>query len=1463
MNKKLILCSNQIFKKRGTSLIFIMIKFSSPWIYLLALVFAYIPTVLGQENFRLDHYGGEKGLSHGNLTGLLKDKDGFIWIGTWNGINRYDGQRFKTFNSTELNKSDIASRRVIQMIDGIENDIWFLTYDMKLYRFDKTSEEFFSISEKVEATQKKSIQFNKIFAIDAQSLWVGSTDDGLFCIDAKSENFDYSIFSSDSKAVANHLSSNKLTFFHRNAEGQVWIGTKEGLHLLQLTSNQNKPHVIQSFELTSNGIDKIAESSGFMYFSTLRNNLLVYDKKNKKLQVLAVTKGRINEMLMSRDKKQLFLSTSQGELIAFDVVRHTVRTIYQFRTSLTGIYEDSKRRLWLEPEGNGVVMLNLNNFKSNYFGSPFYKKSSTMSFKCFEDVSQRVWISMRGGGFGFFDEQNGQISFSFRSINGQQIDFPRFVHDILYDPAGVIWFAVEGVGMARIVFYNKGVSFQPFGNEQGQAGDPEVRSLLFDQLGRLWVGKKFRRISVFDQGRISPVSFSGVDAEALSSVYSLLEDQKGTMWMGTKKHGLLKAVPQNKARTSYRIEQFSTTNKKLSSNQVYSLLEDKQGAIWIGTYGSGLLRATEINGRTQFERITLQKPGLRKDAFSRVRQLTLDDKGMVWVATTYGVLVVNPIKKRDNFYYVYYKGDQIGDNDVQYLYKDHDGCMWICTSGGGLTKCTGNPFRTLQFEHYTTKEGLFNDYILSCISDEEHNLWIATEGGLSKFDRLKKRFVNFNASDGFGNMRFSEKSVVQSKQGMIYWGTTKGMLCLDTKSFQQKNSKPQVLLTGLLINNKEFVINPQKKGQQVGVQYTDRLILNYNQNNLSFDVTVSDPRHMHPNFQYRIKQIDTNWHLNNQITRITYTNLNPGNYTLEIKGEDDFYKGVPYRKIELMINPPWWKTNWAYIVYGLLILGISYAVFKISLQMIHLKQKVLLEQHLGALKMEFFTNISHELRTPLTLIISPVKKLIREETDTKKQVYMDIIHRNATRMELFVNQLLDLRKVQENKHQLHLTQFDIVVLISDVLFAFTASAEAKQVNLKFVTAFKELIVQLDQGKIEIILFNLLSNALNYAPDGSTVEIQLNLQQDKMCIHIIDEGPGVPNVSLPYIFELFYTEDKSKVHKRKSTGVGLALSKEFTLLHDGNIYAKNRENHGLHVSIEIPIRNNSNAPQSVQEFLSINSFDLPPSNTDKNSNVSFEIDKNETLLLVEDNADLRIFLTGQLIAHYRVEIATNGKEGLEKIRSVMPDFILSDLMMPEMDGIELLKEVRRDARTCHIPFVLLSAKHAVETQIEGLSYGADYYITKPFEPAFLLAAIHSLLQKRRSYFEQVTERNTAVVQVSEVQIDDKDKKFLETVVEVVEQHMNQSDFNIDLIAEQLNLARNTFYKKFKSLTNMAPVEFVREVRLKKAKLYFDAGLENVSDVAYRVGFNNPKYFSTSFKEMFGISPKEYAMRNKNM
>ncbi|WP_313265950.1 two-component regulator propeller domain-containing protein [Sphingobacterium sp.] len=1439
-----------------------MIKFNRSWIFLLALVFAYIPTVLGQENFRLDRFGGEKGLSHGNLTGLLKDKDGFIWIGTWNGINRYDGQHFKTYNSTELIKYDVASRRVIQMIDGIKNDIWFLTYDMKLYRFDKASEEFFSISEKVEGTQKKSVQFNKILAIDAQSIWVGSTDDGLFCINTKSENFDYSIFSSDNKAVDNHLSSNQLTFFHRNAEGQLWIGTKDGLHLLHLTSKKgNKPHVIQSFELTSNGIFKIAESSDFMYFSTVKNNLLLYNKQKKKLQVLTVTKGRINEMRMSRDQKQLFLSTSLGELIAFDVVKHTLRTIHRFRTGLTGIYEDSKRRLWLEPEGSGVVMLNLDNFKSNYFSSPFFKKSSTVSFKCFEDVSKRVWISMRGGGFGFFDEQNGRISFSFKSINGQQIDFPRFVHDILYDSAGVIWFAVEGEGMARIVFYNKGVSFQPFENGQGEASDPEVRSLLFDKMGRLWVGKKFGRISVFDQGKISSVSFSGVDTEALSSVYSLLEDQKGIMWMGTKKHGLLKAVPQNRERTSYRLEQFSATNKKLNSNQVYSLLEDKQGAIWIGTYGSGLLRATEINGRTKFERVALQKPGLRKDAFDRVRQLTLDEKGMVWVATTYGVLVVNPIKKGDNFYFVYYKGDHIGDNDVQYLYEDQDGAMWICTSGGGLTKCIGNPFSALRFEHYTAKEGLFNDYVLSCILDEEHNLWLATEGGLSKFDRLKKRFVNFNASDGFGNMRFSEKTVVQSQQGMIYWGTTKGMLCLDTKSFQQKNSKPQLLLTGLLINNKEFVINPHKKGQQVGVQYTDRLILNYNQNNLSFDVTVSDPRYMHPNFQYRIKQIDTNWHLNNQITRITYTNLNPGNYTLEIKGEDDLYRGIPYRKIELIINPPWWKTNWAYIVYGLLILGIFCTVFKISLQMIHLKQKVLFEQHLGALKMEFFTNISHELRTPLTLIISPVKKLMREETDTKKQAYMDIIHRNATRMELFVNQLLDLRKVQENKHQLHLTQFDLVVLVSDVLFAFTASAEAKQVNLKFVTAFKELIVQLDQGKIEIILFNLLSNALNYAPEGSTVETRLNLHQDKMCMHIIDEGPGVANVSLPYIFELFYTENNTKAHKRKSTGVGLALSKEFTLLHGGDIYARNRISQGLHVSVEIPIHNNSNLPQNVEKFLSFNSFDLPRSAPDKNSPVSFHKGKNETLLLVEDNADLRIFLKGQLDAHYRVEIATNGKEGLEKIHSIMPDFILSDLMMPEMDGIEMLKEVRRDARVCHIPFVLLSAKHAVETQIEGLSYGADYYITKPFEPAFLLTAIHSLLQKRRSYFEQVTERNAPIIQVSEVQIDDRDKKFLDTVVEVVEQHMNQSDFNIDLIAEQLNLARNTFYKKFKSLTNMAPVEFVRELRLKKAKLYFDAGLENVSDVAYRVGFNNPKYFSTSFKEMFGISPKEYAMRNK--
>ncbi|PUV26451.1 hybrid sensor histidine kinase/response regulator transcription factor [Sphingobacterium athyrii] len=1440
-----------------------MAKSSSSWLFLFVFALAYAGIVKGQENFKLDYFGGEKGLSHGNLTGLLKDRDGFLWISTWNGINRYDGQRFKTYNSTEQKGHAVASRRIIQMIDGINNDIWFLTYDMKLYHFDKASEDFFSVSEVVESTQNKPVQFNKILAIDTQSVWVGSTDNGLFCINALGKPYNYSIFSAENKKPSHHLSSNKLTYFHQDAQKQLWIGTKEGLHMLQMDSKERYSfRVVQSFDLKSDGIFKIAEAPDFIYFSTLRNKLLVFNKQKKDLQQLTLTQGRINEMRMSRDKKKLFISTSAGELIAFDVAKQVLQTILHFRTGLAGMFEDSKHRLWLESERNGVVMLDLKHLNSTYFSSPFFKKSSTANFKCFEDAEHRVWINMRGGGFGFFDEQRAAINFSFKSINGKRIEFPRFVHDIVYDPAGVIWFAVEGEGMGSVVLQNNGMSFQSFANEQSEIADPEVRSLLFDRKGRLWVGKKFGSISVHDWGKQLPVSFIGVDPEALSSVYCLLEDRKGTMWMGTKKHGLLKAVPQNKERTSYKLEQFSTTNKKLGSNQVYSLLEDKQGAIWIGTYGQGLLRATEVNGKLVFERIAIRKAGLQKDAFSRIRQLSLDEKGMVWVATTYGVLVVDPNRKKDHFYFVHYGGDQVADNDVQYLYKDHNGTMWICTSGGGLSKSYGDPFKGLQFEHYTVKDGLFNDYVLSCIEDADHNLWLGTEGGLSKFDLQKKKFVNFNASDGFGNMRFSEKTVAQQKDGRMVWGTTKGMLWVDTKYFQQKSSRPQLLMTGLLINNKEFVPSLQKKGQEKGIQYTDRLILDHNQNNLSFDVSVSDPRHMHPNFQYRIMEVDTTWHLNNQIARITYTNLNPGDYTLEIKGEDDLYDGVPYRKVYFTINSPWWKTGWAYLAYAFLLLVISYATFRLILQLLRLRQKVLIEQHLSALKMEFFTNISHELRTPLTLILSPVKKLMGEETEGRKQVYMDIIHRNALRMELFVNQLLDLRKVQESKHQLQKTQFDMVVMLSDVLLTFMASAEAKQVYFKVEMAFKELWVHLDQEKMEIILYNLLSNALKYAPEGSTIEIQLNLRQQIMYIDIADEGPGVPSGTLPYIFDLFYTENSNGAYKRKSTGIGLALAKEFTMLHQGHIYAVNRPPHGLQVTVEIPIPNASGLPGSHSGSFAFGDVKLEVRGYADSGLQESRAERKETLLVVEDNADLRLFLKEQLSSYYHVEVATNGSEALEQIRSMVPDFILSDLMMPQMDGIGLLKEVRQDVRICHIPFVLLSAKHAVETQIEGLSYGADYYITKPFDPAFLLTAIATLLQKRRTYFEQMSGRKKAVVQASDVQIDDKDKKFLETVVEVVERYMNQSDFNIDLIAEQLNLSRNTFYKKFKSLTNMAPVEFVRELRLQKAKLYFDAGMENVSDVAYRVGFNNPKYFSTSFKEMFGISPKEYAMQKKD-
>jgi signal transduction histidine kinase/DNA-binding response OmpR family regulator len=760
-----------------------------------------------------------------------------------------------------------------------------------------------------------------------------------------------------------------------------------------------------------------------------------------------------------------------------------------------------------------------------------------------------------------------------------------------------------------------------------------------------------------------------------------------------------------------------------------------------------------------------------------------------------------------------------------------------------------------------------NDYVLSCAEDRQGNLWIATEYGLAKFNPEKIEFRNYDSYDGLTRAGFSEAAVCQRNQGeQLVFGTTNGYLSFAPGALSNNQISANIALTNLQINNEDA--GPGMEDSVLNINYVSELTLKYNQNIISIDYALLDHRAGNRQaFAYRLIGFDSTWHDDRQLRRTTYTNLPPGDYVFEVKGlSGDLYSNKPYRRLSVTILPPPWKTWWAYLSYAICIVLLLVFIRRTALAMIGLRNKIAVEQKLAALKLNFFTNVSHELRTPLTLIVNPLEQLAKEEKlSSKGASYLDVARKNASRMVRFINQLLDLRKVQSDKATLRISRVEIVTFVKKISDHFREAARSKRIKLEIFSEQKELIAWVDAEKLDVVIYNLLGNALKFTPEGKIIQVRIGAipAEESFSIAVYDQGPGVKKEKLEEIFDLFHEGDQSAGGEMKGSGIGLALSREFVYLHGGTIWADNNKDGGLTVHVKLKLGS------AHYKHAEVSFVDLPdkPQTGEKSmerqllpepSLTGLSIDPQAPLvLLVEDNDELRAFLKGQLSGFYRVEVARDGEEGWQKALKLIPELIVSDIMMPRMDGIQLLDRLKNDLNTSHIPVVLLSAKYSIESQIEGLKYGADYYITKPFNNEFLIASIDNLLRQRKKLFESLVEKKKPVILSPEpIVITSKDETFLKEVIRVVENKMADTGFDIDTVAENMAMGRTTFYKKFKSLTSMAPIEFVRDMRLQRARQYLDAGGNNVSDVAYMVGFNNPKYFSTCFKEKYHLSPSDY-------
>lgn len=1426
-----------------------------------------------QIKCKIEHYSTEDGLSHDGVRAIIKDRDGFMWFGTWDGINRFDGQNFVTYKTRPGDSSSLRLNRIEKIVEDKQGYLWLEVYDNQIYRFDKRNKKFLSVAGILAKSKIHNILFNGVVVDENGYIFLSTVNQGLFVVRNTAEG----------TPEINRYGSGLVNFFHTDQQQQLWVGTEKGMCLFGL--DQSGIYRSKSINIgpgQSETYTCIAEDKAHIWIGTKDGRLICYDKSSGVFSRQQIAQSRLNDILVSKNGNRIYITAANSLITANVLDKSIAKATMSGAAPMYSIYEDKSGLLWIEPEKHGLIKYDPHQDTFKYFfhenDANFF--NSAKDYKVFEDHTGRVWMSMKGGGFGYYNPGKDEVAYFYNKPGSADHKFSNIVGISYFDPSGILWLSTRDRGVEKIIFQQNDFKHKLLAEHTMNKSDNEVRGVYSDRKKRLWISAKSGRLYVYDQGEQIKDIFLNTPARGIGLIYTFLEDRNGVMWLGTKGNGLFRAIPTDKTCLKYTLTHYRTNKNdkhSLSSDLIYALLEDRYGRIWVTTYEYGVNLISNALGKAQFVNVFNSFKNYPSGSL-KVRHLIEDEAGKIWLATTNGLVIFNPNVKNDNYDFRSYSkipGDRksLGNNDIQYIYRDTKNRMWLATSGGGLNLVTALSDKKLSVKIFTQENGLPSDYILSIVEDHLHDLWLGTENGIARLDPEKQRFRNYDSYDGLPKTGLSEAASLILPNGDLFFGCINGYLTFNPVAITDQKINAKMALTSFQINNKDIGPNEKRSALNIDINEVKTINLKYNENIISIDFAVLDYRSGNKQqYAYRLKGFDTEWQSVKQQRRATYTNLPPGNYVFEVKSTNaDLYHNTPGKTLAIQIAAPPWRTLWAYFLY-LVLLGILIEMGRrIVFTMIRLRNKIALEQRLTELKLSFFTNISHELRTPLTLIVNPIEEIARQENlSAKGQEYINVVRRNTNRMVRFINQLLYFRKAQSGKMGMKVSNTDVIALVNHIVGYFSELAREKQIEILVDTKTEVLYAWIDFEKMDIVIYNLLANALKFTANDTIVRIEIDQDpvQNTFSIQVIDQGPGVPNDKLKDIFELYYELDKDPGNNLEGTGIGLALCKEIIGLHHGTIEARNQPDRGLIVILKLQSGKEhfKNGEQLVDDRA-----DRLPDTVVHPMVVAPVVEhlahqehiSRPVVLVVDDNVELRKFLADQLSTHYKVLEAGDGKQGLKMALEMIPDLILSDVMMPVMDGIALLRQLKNNENTSHIPIVLLTAKSAVENQIEGLQYGADYYITKPFQTAFILASIANLLKQRQKIFESLlASKKTIELSPGEIFITSKDEVFLKEIIDIVEKGMIDPDFNIELVAESIGMGRTTFYKKFKSLTNLAPIEFVREMRLKRGKQLLEAGGYNISEIAYTIGFNSAKYFSTCFKEDYGISPSEYLKGLKN-
>lgn len=1275
----------------------------------------------------------------------------------------------------------------------------------------------------------------------------------------KYNGYDFTVYLHE-EGNPHSISHNTARTIKASNNGKVWIGTDEGLSCYDPVEDlfYNYYYEKDKKRAAVTGIVEIDPeyllvntSHGLTLFN-IPQSAFTTDKMDAALLSLKAT-------AIHRYHDRIYIGTSQG-VFAYSLTRHTLQTILTFpeqaSKEVLTILQQSDSLLWIGTEGNGLYAVHPGtNTIKHYTANNGNSISSNFVRSLALDAQNRLWIGTFTSLY-IYDEENDRFIAHVSDRLQEQSLSQSSIRSIFKDSQGGMWLGTYYGGINYYHPLRERFQHLHFTPHLSSLNDNVIGCITEDRTGCLWIGTNSGGVNKYNPSSKTFTYYQaqqGLGANDVKAIY--IDEAADKVYIGTHTGGL-----NILHRSTGRIENYTTENSTLTDNNVYDILpSDKEGNLWIGTL-NGLFSFN--SNQRKFIEIATDTDGKAQDK-SRIRDLMTDSKQRLWIGGENGITLYSHQQGQLHPLPLLDKHKDLKNAFVYCIHEANNGIFWIGTRSG-LYQFNE---KKNELTRYSVPDGLPNPVVYGILEDRLGRLWISTDKGLSCLHPETEKFRNFTSMDGLQSNQFTPKACCRTAKGEMYFGGINGISIFQPEQMRDNPYVPSPIITDMEIFNIPVVPHDKTGILDKHISETAQITLQNEQS--SFTLNFSVPNYIagrHNTFAYQLEGYDKEWyHTDGNHHWATYTNLPAGRYNFLVKAanNDGKWNETPTSLI-ITILPAWYQTWWAITLFLLAASGFIAWIFYYQMERINKKRN----EELQEMKTRFFIDISHELRTPLTLILAPLQELLLRTNDRWTRNQLEYIKRNADRLLHLVNQLMDYRRAEKGVFELKVKATYAYNIVEKNFRFYEQLAKRKQITYELQSDLMDKKVFCDANYLELILNNLLSNAFKYTDKGQSITVFLKEDGTNLLLQVKDTGAGIPVDKQAKIFERFYQVEND----HPGSGIGLSLVQKLVELHHGHLELESVDHEGSCFSIYLPKNKEAYKPEELaktdaeKQMYSTNVKDMyivdteeekedtEQQSVDAGTSVSEGKHKKETILIVEDNTEIQQYLSEELSKSFIILEAGNGEEALEVVKENEIDLIITDVMMPIMDGIKLCRSIKQNLKTCHIPVIILSAKSELSDQLEGLQVGADDYIPKPFSLALIVTKIKNILRTHYRSIEHYS--NSLEIEPEKIALNPLDEEFLTKAVSIVEKHMDNIEFSTDEFARELYMSRSSLHMKMKAITGESTAEFIRKIRFNQACKLLKEGRYNVAEISLMVGFNTPSYFATCFKKYVGCLPSEY-------